>query len=355
MSFTPFNAPLLSGLLGDMEIASRFSVKADIEAMLKFEAALARAQVAAGLVPIEHAEKIEEICSSFEPDLGALQGGVVRDGMAVPNLVQQLRIACGGEVAASLHFGATSQDLVDTSLTMRLVDVNQVLKKRLGEAMNSLEELENRFGDNPLMARTRMQAALPVTVKHRLQQWRAPLVDLQDSLTGIAEQLHVVQLGGPVGDLAKMEGKGETVRADLAKALGLNDAGGVWHTDRSRLLAYCNWLSSLCGAIGKIGQDVALMTQNEIAELKFEGAGTSSAMAHKQNPVLAEVLVTLSRFSATLVSGMHHNQVHEQERSGISWTFEWLVLPQLCIAAGASLRSLNALLASTTDIGANSL
>ena len=354
MSFTPYNAPLLSGLLGDLEIAKHFSVMADIAAILKFEAALASAQSEFGLIPEEHSKIIEKACSEFEPDMTLLQSGAARDGMAVPEFIRQLRLACGDEAGASLHFGSTSQDVVDTSLTLRLIAVNDLLNQRLTKVLEDIETIDKNFGSRELLGRTRMQAALPVTVGHRLAQWRKPLEDLAADYQRIKDNMHVVQLAGPVGTLSRMKGKGDEIRGRLAQLLELNDPGGTWHTDRSRLTAYCNWLTGICNALGKLGQDAALMAQNGIDELSFEGAGSSSAMAHKQNPVKAETLVTLARFSATLVSGMHHNAVHEQERSGISWTFEWLVVPQLCVVTGAALRNASLLLKSVTEIGAGS-
>ena len=221
MSFTPFNAPLLSGLLGDTEIAAQFSVKAEIAAMLKFESALAVAQSSAGLIVESDAREIEKVCERFEPDLTQLQAGVIRDGMVVPEFVRQLRFACGGEVGTSLHFGATSQDVIDTSFILRLAEVQKTIRLRLNTLLENLAELENEFGDNKLMARTRMQAALPVTVGHRISQWRRPIEGLLASLEQVEKQLFVLQLGGPVGDLAQMDSKGAEVRKFLSGALNL--------------------------------------------------------------------------------------------------------------------------------------
>jgi 3-carboxy-cis,cis-muconate cycloisomerase len=103
------------------------------------------------------------------------------------------------------------------------------------------------------------------------------------------------------------------------------------------LAEFAGWLSLVAGSLGKIGQDIALLAQNEIADVTVTGAGHSSAMHHKQNPVLAETLVTLARFNATQLSGMHHALVHEQERSGTAWTLEWMLLPQMVTATGAAL------------------
>jgi 3-carboxy-cis,cis-muconate cycloisomerase len=134
----------------------------------------------------------------------------------------------------------------------------------------------------------------------------------------------------------------------LAEGLGLGLPERPWHADRTRLAEIAVWLAGLSGSLGKIGQDVALMAQNEIAEIRLAGGGGSSAMPHKENPVGAETLVTLARFSATQVSGMHHALIAEQERSGAAWTLEWMLLPPLAVAAGAGLRTATALLAGAS-------
>ncbi|TIV46791.1 MAG: 3-carboxy-cis,cis-muconate cycloisomerase, partial [Mesorhizobium sp.] len=126
------------------------------------------------------------------------------------------------------------------------------------------------------------------------------------------------------------------VRAALAAKLGLADAP-QWHSQRDALAEFAGWLSLVAGSLGKFGQDIALMAQGE-SDIKLAGAGGSSAMPHKQNPVKAEALVALARFSATQLSGVHQALVHEQERSGAAWTLEWLILPQMVVATAAALR-----------------
>lgn len=351
MSFTPFNAPLLSGLLGDMEIAGHFSVKADIAAMLNFEAALAKSESDEGIIPEKSGKIIINACKNFDPDVKSLSLAAKRDGMAVPDFIAQLRDAIDEPHSQYLHFGSTSQDVVDTSLTLRLRDVNAIFQRRLGNIIELLSDLGRRFGDKHLMARTRMQAALPITAAHRLSQWQSPLVDHGRRLSALSPSLHAVQCGGPVGTFDKPGERAEKVRANLADALNLSDPGKSWHTDRSRLIDYANWLSQLSGSLGKIGKDVVLMAQNEISEIGFDGGGGSSAMAHKHNPVKAETLIALAHFNATLASGMHHCGIHEQERSGAMWTLEWMLLPQLCVATGAALNNAQDLLQSVTFIG----
>ncbi|OWV70446.1 3-carboxy-cis,cis-muconate cycloisomerase [Rhizobium sp. R634] len=333
MNTSPFDHPFLSGLLGDDEIAPYFSAEADIRAMLSFEAALARAEAAHGLIPGEAARKIAEACAGFSPDLVSLRSATAKDGVVVPDLVKQLRAEVGEEAAKSLHLGATSQDVIDTSLMIRLKAVTFLFAGRISAILTGLDALERRFGGNRLMGHTRMQAAIPITVSDRLHAWRAPLTTYRDRLT---EQSFPVQFGGAAGTLDKLGPQAAAIRASLAQELGLTDQP-QWQSGRLPIADIAGLFSSISGSLGKMGQDIAMLAQAG-GEIEISGGGASSAMAHKQNPVSAEVLVSLARFNATALSGIHQSLVHEQERSGAAWTLEWLLLPQMAMATGASLR-----------------
>lgn len=214
--------------------------------------------------------------------MARLDAGISRDGMAVPDLVAQLREAIGTDASKYLHFGATSQDVIDTSLTSRLQQVNQILESRLLNVCASLAHLDKRFGTRQMMARTRMQSALPILAGHRIHSWRSPLLDLSDDFGQIQIAVQALQFGGPVGTLDRLGAKAPEIRCLLADCLGLSDPGTAWHTDRSRLLNYSFWLTKLATALGKIGHGIMLMAQDERAEIRFAGAGGSSAMVHKK-------------------------------------------------------------------------
>ncbi|EJT06658.1 3-carboxy-cis,cis-muconate cycloisomerase [Rhizobium sp. CCGE 510] len=347
MTASPFDHPFLSGLLGDDEIAPYFSAEADIRAMLSFEAALARAEASHGLIPDEAARLIAEICAGFSPDLPSLRAATARDGVVVPDFIKQLRIAVGEEAAKSLHIGATSQDVIDTSLMIRLKAVVFLFAGRLSTIAAGLDGLDRQFGRNRLMGHTRMQAAIPISVSDRLQAWRAPLETYRDRLT---EQNFPVQFGGAAGTLDKLGPQGLAIRASLAQELGLTDAP-QWQSQRLPIADIAGLFASISGSLGKIGHDIALLAQAG-QEIEISGGGTSSAMAHKQNPVSAETLVALARFNATALSGIHQSLVHEQERSGAAWTLEWLLLPQMAMATAASLRLAGELVGNIRRLGA---
>lgn len=328
---------LLRALTGDREAEALFDDAADIDAMLSFEAALAAAEVDSGLIGTDAAAAIAAAIETFSPDLPALERGMARDGVAVPELVRQLRRAVAAPHDSSVHMGATSQDAVDTGLTLRLSRLIPLLDARLGDLLTALQGLADRHGAQPLVAHTRMQRALPFTVIDKIAAWSAPLERHRAALADLSPRLLVIQLGGPVGARDGFDGKGEEVARRLADRLGLGVAP-PWHSQRDRIVAFGSLLSALSGSLGKIGADVALLAQTEIGAVAIEGGGGSSSMPHKSNPVNAEALVGLARFNAGLCGALHQAMVHENERSGAAWTLEWLTLPQMAVATAASLR-----------------
>ncbi|MEF0941026.1 3-carboxy-cis,cis-muconate cycloisomerase [Rhizobium sp. BR 362] len=346
MSISAFEHPFLSGLLGDEEVSAYFSVEADIRAMLTLEAALAKAEARHGVIPQEAAKRIVEVCAEFQPDISSLKSATATDGAVVPDIVKQLRKAVGGEAAQHVHFGATSQDVIDSSLMMRLKAVAFLFTGRLVAVTAALGKLDKQCGSNRLIAHTRMQAAIPITVSDRLRTWRDPLDKYRDRLT---QESFPIQFGGAVGTLEKLGSKAAAVRASMAQELDLTDEP-QWQSQRAKIAELANLFSLISGSLGKIGQDIALLAQAG-NEIELAGGGGSSAMPHKQNPVAAEALVSLARFNAVQLSGIHQSLMHEQERSGAAWTLEWLLMPPMVMATAASLRLAHELIGKVKQLG----
>jgi len=258
--------------------------------------------------------------------------------MAVPELVRQLRESLPEAHRKALHLRSTSQDVIDTALTIRLKPIPALLRIRIEQVIAGIDRLDREYGTLTQMGRTRMQRALPVKVSDRLINWRSPLERHLARLAALAPRLLVLQTGGPVGT-----DRGPWVEA-LARELGLQAAPENWHTARDNLAEFASWLSLVSGALGKIGQDVALLAQNEVGEVAVNQGGTSSAMPHKQNPVQAELLAAMARFNATQISGLHQALIHEQERSGAAWALEWMILPLMIETTAAALSMAVALL-----------
>ncbi|MCG7507794.1 3-carboxy-cis,cis-muconate cycloisomerase [Mesorhizobium retamae] len=349
MSVCPFDHPVLGGLLGDEEVNGYFSAEAEVKAMLAFEAALASAEAKVGLIPDEAATAIVDAISTFEPDIDRLRIAVSVDGVVVPELVRQLRAAVGGKMASHIHFGATSQDVIDTGLMLRLKPVLAVVEQRLAVFLNALGNLAKRDGEKTLMAATRMQPAILIHAGDRIESWRGPAERNLERLRAWMMDGLALQFGGAAGTLDKLGDKANAVCAALASELGLTDRP-QWHSQRDRIAELASVLSLISGSLGKFGQDVALMALSG-NEIELAAGGGSSAMPHKQNPVSAEVLVTLARFNATQLAGMHGALVHEQERSGAAWTLEWMILPQMIVATAAGTRLATELVANIRRLG----
>lgn len=328
---------LLSALAGDPEIEALLTDAAQLEGMLAFERALAHAEAEAGLISADAVAAIAAALDGFQPDWLELETGMARDGVVVPELVRQVKAHLAEEHRPAFHKGATSQDVIDTALMLQLAKIIPILEDRIVTLQRRMAAMAETQGGQTLLAHTRMQAALPFTVGEKLRTWSEPLTRHLQGLAAARRSLLVIQLGGPVGDRESFGGRGELVAKYLAQALDLGLAP-AWHTNRDPIVAFGSLLSLISGSLGKIGADVALLAQNEVAAVRLTGGGTSSAMAHKSNPVRAEVLVSLARLNAGLAGTLHQALVHENERSGAAWTLEWLVLPHMLVATGAGLR-----------------
>lgn len=344
-----FGHPWLGALFGDCEIAALWSSEAQLDHFRAFEAAYAMALEATGKVPSGQGSRAADTVMKAEIDIASLAEGTSRDGLPIPELVRQLRAAAGPD-AAAIHTGATSQDVLDTALALTLRAVTTVLIARLQALDGTLTDLAARHGDAPLMGRTRMQAALPITVGDRVETWRRPIHGHIAALSALRAKVERLQLGGAVGNRAQLGETADTIAAQIARRLDLSD-GPVWHTDRTAIADYVSRLSLISGSLGKIGQDIVLMAQQGIDEVTLKGGGGSSAMPHKSNPVLAELQVTLARYNATQLSGMHHALVHEQERSGAAWMLEWMILPPMTVATARGLAACRQLVSDIEHVG----
>lgn len=345
----PVSNAFYAPLFADQEVALFFGTEATLAGFLDYEAALTAALADLGEVNPDLAKAALAAIDSFRPDLDTLVDDIRQDGVPVPGLLRQLK-QHAGDAAAALHRGATSQDVIDTTLAQALHGLFDLLSDRLRGLVDALNALVREYGTNPLTGRTRMQAALPITARHRIAQWRAPLAHALDALPALRKRVERVHYAGPVGLQDAPEA--QAVIGHMARALDLAPAPPGSHSDRAWVTETGNWLSQLTGALGKIGQDLALMAQQGLGDVAFDGGGASSAMPHKQNPVAAELLVACARFNAAALGGLHQALVHEQERSGAAWSLEWMLLPQMAETAGAATGHAARLLAAIRRIGA---
>ncbi|WP_435169742.1 lyase family protein [Falsirhodobacter sp. 1013] len=333
----PADSAIYRGLFGDEETARLFSDAVEVRAMLLTWGALARVQGALGMIPAEAAAFIDRSARDAAIDPAALAEATAGNGVPVPALVSAFRKAMGApDLAQYLHWGATSQDIMDTALSLRLRQVMDLWDARLAALIGGLGALAAEHADLPMAARTYGQAATPTTFGAVVAGWGQPLLRHRARLGDLRGAL-AVSLSGAAGTLSAMEGQGPQVRAALAAELNLRDPGRSWHADRSPIVEFAGWMAGVTGSLGKMGQDLILSAQTGISEVLVEGAGASSTMPQKQNPVAPSVLVALSRHVAGLAGTITGAAVHAQQRDGSAWFVEWLGLPATVLATGRAL------------------
>jgi len=345
---TDFSAhPWLSGLLGDPEVAAIFSAEAELARFFKVEAAWTRALGAVGNAP--EAEAVANIIEGAQIDPHSLKDGVSKDGIPIPALVGQLKALAGPDAAQFVHKGLTSQDVMDTSLMLALGEVISRMKARLDALDAQLGDLQTLLGSATLFAYTRMQPAMETNAADVIGRWRQPLRKLLKDVSTAEHDCKIIQWGGPIG--ARDHPQATDLGAVFAQNLGLVDPGRAWHTDRTVILQVAQTLARITVTTGKIGEDIALMAAIGSEQIVLSSGGASSAMPHKNNPVKAEALISLSNLTASLQASLIMAARHEGFRSGKAWTLEQLVLQQICETAGASLIQAKELLNSVKAIG----
>ena len=344
MSFLPFDSPLYGDLLSDAEIGKDLDDAAQLRAMLDFEAVLAEAEGACGVIPAEAAEQIAGVARGLVPKPADLAKATGRDGIPVPALVAALRQAVGGEAASYVHWGATSQDVIDTGLVLRLRRILDHLSDRLDRLSEGLAARARQERETAMAARTWGQQATPTTLGLKMAGWRAPLLRHHRRLAELRPRLEVLSFGGASGTLAALGDKAFEVEAELARRLDLRVTALPWHSQRDPLIELSSWLSLVTGSLGKIAGDVILLSQSEVGEVREAAGGGSSTMPQKVNPVRASAVLALARLNAGLAGQMQQAALHSHERDGAAWQQEWLMLPEMLLACGAALNHMTALI-----------
>ncbi len=346
MAVSPLDSTLSGGLWGDAEIAAHLSDAAEIRAMLDVEAALALAQGELGMIPAASAAAIAARAATLEIEPATIAPGTTASGMPVPPLVAALRASLPAEHAACVHWGATSQDIVDTGLALRLRRILDILDARLAALIAALADQATRHRTTPIAARTRWRIAAPTTLGAKIAVWGMPLIRHRQRLAELRPRLLTLSLHGAAGTSAAFGGRAGELRAAVAARLDLADDPVPWHGARDAVAELGGWLSLVTGALGKFGQDLVLLGQSEIGEITAGTGGGSSTLPQKANPVAAETLVALARANAATLGGLHQALVAAQERDGAAWGIEWLTLPQMCVMAGAATRHATGLASS---------
>lgn len=314
------------------------SDEAWLHEMVEVEVALAVASARVGLIPESDASRIEAVARDLVLDTGAIARAASATGTPIMALVELLRTAVGPRSAASVHFGATSQDIID-SASMRVASrsLDAILDDMAG-ASGAAAGLAARHRTTPIAGRTLLQQAVPTTFGLKCANWMLGLDRAADRLTDIRRMGLAVQLGGAAGNLAGFDGKGPRIAVEMADLLGLSVPAGPWHTERTRIGDLATALGVAAGAAAKPARDIILLAQTEVAEVEegVAGRGASSAMAHKHNPVAAVSAVSCAQRSIGYVTTLLASMTPEHERGAGAWQAEWMPLRQLLVTVGSS-------------------
>jgi 3-carboxy-cis,cis-muconate cycloisomerase len=339
-------SPLLAPMLSSAAMRAVCDDLAYVQFMLDFEAALARAESTVGIVPASGAEAIARLCKADSFDLGAIAEAATRSGnLAIP-LVKALtsEVAKKDKGAARfVHWGATSQDVIDTATMLTLRAGIDALLSDLDRAITGFAHLAEQHRNTAVVARTWLQHALPMPFGLKLAEYAAALNRSRRRLKYLKRHTLALQFGGAAGTLAALGDKGLKVAEKLSEILALPMPESPWHSHRDRLAEAASVFAIIAGTCGKIARDVQLMMQTDVAEAfepSGEGRGGSSTMPHKRNPVAAASALAAATMAPNLAATILAAQVGDHERSAGPWHAEWPTLPGLMLVTSGALAAI---------------
>jgi 3-carboxy-cis,cis-muconate cycloisomerase len=351
MSRTPTH--LAGAMFGTEPMAAAFSGESFVRYMLAFEAALARAEARAGVIPDQAAEEIAAACRPELFDVVAIFQEAAKASTPVIPLTRLLTERVQGDGKRYVHWGATSQDAIDTAIVLQMRDGLTLLDEGLLALGAGCAALAERHRHTVMAGRTLLQQALPITFGLKAARWLAMVCRQTRALRAVQAEALVVQFGGAAGTLASLGNQGIAVSKEIATELGLQEPDLPWHTERDRIATVATTLGVLAGAMGKIATDILLLAQSEVGEVSEAaepGRGGSSTMPQKRNPVDAMEASAAARLAIGLVPVVLAGMVQEHERAAGGWQAEWAAIPDLfCYTAGALDRVRNAIAGLEVD------
>ncbi len=340
MAVNPADSVIDGALFGSDAMRKLFSDERRLQAMLDVEAALARVEARLGLIPKAAAAAITKAAKTSNIALGDIAKGTALVGAPAAALAKALGAAAGGDAPHYVHWGATSQDIVDTALVLQLRDALALVERDLGAIGDALARQARIHRGTVMAGRTYLQQALPITFGYKCAVWLAPLAAHRRRLAELKRRLLVVQFGGAVGTLASLGPKGRAVTERLARELALAIPASPWHANRETLAETAAVLGLICGSLAKFATDVMLLSQTEIGEAgepAEAGRGGSSTLPQKRNPVASAYIVACARGVHALMPMMFQALIGDHERSTGAWQSEPLALPQIFVLTSGAL------------------
>ncbi|MEG2695446.1 MAG: 3-carboxy-cis,cis-muconate cycloisomerase [Acinetobacter sp.] len=344
---------LYASLFYQADMTEIFSDHALLKYMIQAEVALAKAQAQVGVIPESAAAIIADVANTQGIQAIDFENLAIATGLAgniaIP-FVKQFTAAVKAvdeDASRYVHWGATSQDILDTACILQARNALDVVEFQLRHAYAASLELAEKYCAEVMIGRTWLQQALPITFGHKAARWASSFKRDLDRLEQMKARVLTAQLGGAVGSLASLLDQGSMVVEAYAAQLNLSIPTCTWHGERDRIIEIAGFLAIVVGNTGKMARDWSLLMQTEIAEV-FEptakGRGGSSTMPHKRNPVAAASILAAANRVPALMSSMYQSMVQEHERSLGSWHAEWLALPEIFqLCAGALQRTVEVL------------
>lgn len=339
MAASVFDSPLYAHLFNTGDAGRLFSDSATVRAMLLVEGTLAKVQGSLGVIPELSAAAIQRASLEIQVDPGAIARATGDNGVSVPGLVAAFREEMNApEHAQYAHWGATSQDIIDTGLMLRLRQSLALAEADLRAIIADLGRQAAEHATLPMAARTYGQHATPTSWGAVVAQFGAPLIDALAGLDDLRASSLWVSLSGASGTASALGEHAQETRRGLAEGLGLHDPGRSWHTDRAPILRIADWQGRVMAGLGHMGQTLLGLTSSDCAEVSLGATGGSSTMPQKQNPVGPSALVALGHHFTGLRATLQTAAQHQHQRDGAAWFTEWMVVPQLTLCLAAALQ-----------------
>ncbi|MBO1114343.1 class-II fumarase/aspartase family protein [Bordetella petrii] len=340
MPVSVIESSIFKDMFGTAAMRAVFDDAATLRRYVETEVALARVQAGLGIIPRPAADAIAARADASRLDLDVLKAETEIVGYPILPLVRQLARMCGPE-GEYLHWGATTQDIMDTATVLQVRDALALVEADLAELDGILDALAQRYRDTPMAGRTHLQHALPITFGYKAAVWLLMVRRHRERLTQLRPRVLVGQFGGAAGTLASLGGQGLAVHEALMRELGLHSAPVTWHVARDGLAEAVQFLGLVTGSLGKIALDIMLMMTNELAEA-FEpfvkSRGASSTMPQKRNPISCELMLSASKTVRQHAGLALDAMVQDFERATGPWHIEWSAIPESFVLTAGALR-----------------
>jgi 3-carboxy-cis,cis-muconate cycloisomerase len=339
VSSTVVDSILFRDAFGTAKMRALFSDHALVQRYIDVEVALAKAEAQAGVIPAEAAETIARASQIERIDFDHMREETDIVGYPILPLVHQLAGMCG-EAGRYVHWGATTQDIMDTAVALQVRDALDSIDADIRELRGILVDLSKKHRDTPMAGRTHLQQALPVTFGYKTAIWLAMFDRHQQRLAQLRPRVAVVEFAGAAGTLASLGDKGFEVQKALAAELKLGVPATTWHVARDGFAETVNLLALVTGSLGKIATDIMIMASNEFGEVYepfVKGRGASSTMPQKRNPISSELMLAAAKAVRQQAGLMVDAMIQDFERATGPWHAEWIAIPESFILTSGAL------------------